>query len=61
LASGELGQRDAALHRGHAAVGARHDALRDAFHGLADGRRHLLGRLDVVGRDVDDADQLMGH
>ena len=54
----QLGLGDVAPHRRHAAVGAGDDPLlRHELQGLADHRRDLLGRLDRVGGDVDDADQ----
>src|SRR3974390_3219030 len=52
----ELSLRDMALHRRHAAIGASDDVL--PGHELGNVGDHLcdlLGRLDRVGRDVDNA------
>src|SRR6185312_3301114 len=47
-----------AVERREPAIGAGMNALdRHELHGAADGGRHLLGRLDAVGGDVDRPEQ----
>ncbi len=49
---------DVAAHRRHAAIGAGDDFfLRHVVHRLFDHGGDLFRRFDLVGRDVDDADQ----
>src|SRR5262249_2796990 len=54
----ELGERNVAAHRRHAAVGAGDDAIpRHVFECFANRRSDFFWRLDGVGRDINRADQ----
>src|SRR5689334_9413391 len=53
----ELLDRDLAIHRRHAAVGAREEVLHGhELRGALDDLGDLARRLDRVARDIDDAD-----